>query len=210
MNETAEKKNALYPLICILLSAALALCALLDCFAASEQVRGDCLRLHIIASSDSPEDQSVKLKVRDALLAEGAAVFDGETDAHNAVNKITPYIPFLKKTADRVLKENGCTYTSEIKIAEEYFDTREYDGITLPAGRYTAFKVILGEGKGKNWWCVMFPPLCLPAVTKDRDSELYAVFGSDGARLVKGKREYKVRFKIVEVIEKLIEDMSEK
>ncbi len=194
----------------IALSAALALSAVTQYFIACGQVRGDVLRLHVIAASDSGADQEVKLRVRDAILTEGAAIFDGSVTADEAAEKLTPFLGRLEQTADRVLREHGFSYTAAAQVTEEYFDTRAYEGVTLPAGKYMALKIVLGEGKGKNWWCVMFPPLCLPAATAKEDGDAYAVFRGEGAKVVEGEPEYEIRFKIVEIVEKAVNRIKEK
>ena len=193
----------------VMLSAALALGTVTQYFIDCREVRGDVLRLHVIAASDSEADQAVKLLVRDAVLAEGAAVFDGSVTAVEAERRLSPFLGRLEKAADRVLRENGFGYTAKAQLVNEYFDVRSYDGVTLPAGRYQALKIVLGEGKGQNWWCVMFPPLCLPAATAE-DDDAYAVFGGDGAKVVWGEPEYEIRFKIVEIVEKAIERIRER
>ncbi len=190
----------------VMLSAALALGTVTQYFIDCREVRGDVLRLHVIAASDSEADQAVKLLVRDAVLAEGAAVFDGSVTAVEAERRLSPFLGRLEKAADRVLRKNGFGYTAKAQLVNEYFDVRSYDGITLPAGRYQALKIVLGEGKGQNWWCVMFPPLCLPAAGAEEDS--YAVFGGNGAKVVRGEPEYEIRFKIVEIVEKAVESVK--
>ena len=156
-----------------------------------EKVRGEVVRLHVLANSDSEADQAVKLLVRDALLGSGSELFSGEVTARGAA------------VAEKVLRDNGFDYGADIRLVNEYFTTRSYEGFTLPAGRYTAVKVVLGSGKGHNWWCVMFPPLCLPAASEKTDID--AVLGRDGAELIEGGSKYEIRFKIVEVIESIKE-----
>ena len=187
----------------IVLTAALTLNAAAQYYADCREVREGVLRLHVIAASDDEADQAVKLKVRDAVLREGAAVFNGSVTASQAGERIAPYLSRLKAAADRVLREEGFTYSADARLVDEYFDVRVYENVTLPAGRYRALKIVLGEGQGKNWWCVMFPPLCLPAATADDDA--YAVFGGDGAHVVQGEPEYEIRFKIVEIVEKAVD-----
>ena len=190
----------------LVLCAAVTLCSLAQYFVSCGQVRGGVLRLHVIAASDSAADQTVKLAVRDEVLREGAAIFDGSVTAEQARERIAPYLPRIEEAANRVLRAEGFGYTAAARLTDEYFDARSYDGVTLPAGRYRALKIVLGEGKGKNWWCVMFPPLCLPAVTAEED-DAYAVFSGDGAHVVQGEPEYEIRFKIVEIVEKAIESI---
>lgn len=194
--------------ICIIAAAVIALslilCSLADSFIACAQVRNDVLRLHIIANSDSDADQAVKLMVRDELLKSGNEFFTGEITAGEAAEKLGGYLSNMESTANEVLKKNGLGYTSDAQIVYEFFSTREYDGFTLPAGKYTALKIVLGEGKGKNWWCVMFPPLCLPAASES-ENDVYSVFSEDEIKMISPKKGYKVRFKIVEIVERVFE-----
>lgn len=189
----------------LLLSFCLIISGTAGYYSDCREVRENVLRLHITANSDSQADQAVKLKVRDALLQSGAEVFDGSVTAAEAEEKLVPELARLEEIADGVLKENGCDYTSRAYIVKEYFDEREYDGLTMPAGEYTALRVALGTGEGKNWWCVMFPPLCLPAAVKKTEDDVYTLFGENGARVVKAGNGYKVRFKIAEIAAEIIE-----
>ena len=166
-----------------------------------EKIRDNVIRLHVIANSDSEADQTVKLKVRDALLEFGKEMFSGNVDVYNAEEKLNLYKNTLIKIADKVLAENGMEYKSDIYLIEEYFTTRQYEDFTMPAGKYLALKVILGEGSGKNWWCVMFPPLCLPAASENKD--LNVVFSENGADIVENSNKYVIKFKIVELFEEI-------
>ena len=163
------------------------------------QVRRDVLRLHVVGASDSEFDQQLKLKVRDAVLEQGGVIFNGTVTADEAEKIITPRVTELKAVAEAVLLENGCDYTVDITVGEEYFSTRCYEKFTMPAGVYTAVRVNIGSAEGKNWWCVMFPPLCLPAATADAD----AFFTDDEMKVVSSSPEYEPRFKIVEIIESI-------
>ena len=167
-------------------------------------IRNEVLRMHVIANSDSAEDQAVKLKVRDAVLAAGKDLFDGSVSAAEAETVLDSEKQMLQQAAETVLRENGFSYGARVEIGKDFFNTRTYDGkVTLPAGEYEAVRVILGEGEGQNWWCVMFPPLCLPAASEKTDID--AVLGRDGAELIEGGSKYEIRFKIVEVIESIKE-----
>ena len=169
-------------------------------------IRGEVLRLHVIANSDSEEDQAAKLAVRDALLAAGADIFDGSASAADAEAALIPRLNALTDCARGVLRERGMAYDAAIMVDEAYFNTRSYDEITLPAGRYRAVRVILGEGGGENWWCVMFPPLCLPAAErKSPAASLDAVLNGGELRLVTSNPKVEIRFKVVELWEGLME-----
>lgn len=164
-----------------------------------EEVRGDVLRLHVLANSDSEEDQQLKLKVRDALLKSGKNIFDGSLTRENAEEKIKEEKEILIETAEKVIEENGFDYDVKITVTEEFFTTRTYENVALPAGKYMAVRVLIGESAGKNWWCVMFPPLCIP--TAQPDINLF--FTEDEIKLVESDPKYEPRFKIVEIYESL-------
>ena len=164
-----------------------------------EEIRGDVLRLHVIANSDSQEDQQLKLKVRDAVLKAGKNIFDGSVTRENAEEKIRAEEETLEVVAKKVIEENGFNYDVEITVTEEYFNTRTYENVTLPAGKYMAVRVLIGESVGKNWWCVMFPPLCIPASQTDINMYL----DEREVKLVETNPRYEPRFKIVEIYESI-------
>ena len=168
----------------------------------SSQIRNSILRMHVIANSDSEEDQQLKLKVRDAVLQQGRELFNGEIDAQSAEEKLIPKKNELENAAKKVITENGFDYDVKIVIGKAFFTTRTYDGrYTLPAGEYEAVNVIIGEGKGHNWWCVMFPSLCINT-SADGDRKIKETLGDEEYDLVKNeKHEYK--FFIVEFFEKI-------
>lgn len=165
------------------------------------EVRDNVVRLHVLANSDSEADQNVKLLVRDALLESGAEIFSGAATADDAAEYLESEKDELVKTAEKVLAENGFNYGVSIELVTEYFTTRTYGEYTLPAGEYLALKVKLGNAQGHNWWCVMFPPLCLPAASDDTD--VHVAIGDKGADVIKGGRKYEVKFKIVEIYEEI-------
>ena len=167
----------------------------------SQNIRNDVLRLHVLANSDTVEDQDLKLKVRDAVLEEGKDIFGGEINVENAEEKISTEKSRLVNAAENVVKQNGFDYDVDVFVADEYFGTRSYGDITLPAGNYTAVKVTIGESAGHNWWCVMFPPMCLPAAEDKTDIDMY--LSEDEVKVVKCNPEYDVRFKIVEWYEQI-------
>lgn len=165
-------------------------------------IRQNVLRMHVIANSDSEADQALKLKVRDAVLLEGGALFDGTMTADDAQNVLESDKARLCEAAQRVITENGFDYGVKIEIGKDFFPTRTYDGtVTLPAGQYEAVRVIIGEGKGQNWWCVMFPPLCLPAA--EAEADIGDVLDEREQKLVESNPKYEARFKIIEIFEKI-------
>ena len=165
-----------------------------------QTLRNDVIRLHILANSDSDEDQALKLKVRDAILLQCPGIFDGTVSPENAKEKIEPELDNLQSVAEQIIKENGYDYSVKAYLDEEYFSTRVYEDATMPAGKYLALKVIIGDGNGKNWWCVMFPTLCLPAA---EENSADAVFSENEKDIVFNTEKYEVRFKVMEYFEKV-------
>lgn len=174
----------------------------------SEKIRSDVLRLHVIANSDAAVDQNLKIRVRDFILEEGKDIFDGSVNVENAVRKIEPQISTLEKSAKDFIKSSGFDYDVKITLSNEYFTTRTYENVTLPAGRYLALRVVIGSGEGHNWWCVMFPPMCVPAA--DKKDEIENVFSSDEIKLVESKPKYEPRFKVIEIYETIRESIFDK
>lgn len=135
-----------------------------------EALRGNVIRLHILANSDSEMDQAVKIKVRDAILSDTGELFSKAATRGSAQEAAQKALPEMEQTASRVLKENGFEGTAHAEFCNMYFNTRNYGEYTLPAGMYDAVRITLGAGKGHNWWCVIYPPICVPAAGV-KDSE---------------------------------------
>lgn len=166
----------------------------------SENISEEVFRLHILANSDSTEDQQLKLKVRDEILKKGETVFASSNSLDETIKLCKDNITLFQQTAEQCLKDHGSNYSVKVYVDKEYFNTRKYDEITLPSGIYNALKIEIGQGKGHNWWCVMFPAICLSSVT---DDELNKYLSEDEQRLVNSNSKYEVRFKIVEIYEKI-------
>lgn len=166
----------------------------------SENISDQVFRLHILANSDSAEDQQLKLKVRDEILKKGEKVFASSNSLEETIELCKNNIALFQQTAEQCLKNNGSDHDVKVYVDKEYFNTCEYDEITLPSGIYNALKIEIGQGKGHNWWCVMFPAICLSSVT---DDELNKYLSEDEQKLVNSDSKYEVRFKIVEIYEKV-------
>ncbi len=164
-------------------------------------IRDEVVRLHILANSDSDIDQNVKLIVRDKLIQSGNKLFSGNMNVETAYSILSENKEIIEAYINNILCEEGFSYRSEAHLIKEYYPTRTYETFTLPAGEYLSLKIILGKGEGHNWWCVMFPPLCLPAASENRD--INAVFDDDCVRIVKSSDKYEIRFKIIEIFERL-------
>lgn len=180
------------------------LCAIFASFAhfeaACDDLRQNVLRLHIIANSDSEADQTVKLLVRDKILEESSDIFAGETNLKKAEEQAAERLNDFCETAERVLSENGFSYGASAEIGDSYFETREYEDFTLPAGNYRSLIIRLGEAKGKNWWCVIFPAVCIPAAS---DASLSDSTSNTSAEIAEHPQKYVMRFKTVEIYEDL-------
>ena len=125
-----------------------------------KQVETEYLRIHIRANSNSEIDQSVKYQVKEQIVLYLTPILSTVTDKKDATNKLEKELSNIEKIADRTLSENGFTYTSKAMIKNEEFPLRVYEDITLESGYYDALILNLGDGKGDNWWCVVYPPLC--------------------------------------------------
>lgn len=163
------------------------------------QIYDSCVRLHVIANSDSQEDQNLKLKVRDELL-EKISKYDVQ-NKEEALLKMQVEKEELERVAKEVVRENGYDYEVKIEIGLENYPYREYEGFSLPAGEYTSVRVIIGKGDGQNWWCVLYPPLCTgAALSYDKDACIEVGLTSSQYDLITGANgRYKVKFKLVEM-----------
>lgn len=171
-----------------------------------DRLRGSVLRLHILADSDSERDQTLKLRVRDALLESG--VLDGAGSLAEAEAAAAEKLPEIERIAETVLRANGCDLPVEAELADTDFDTRTYGDITMPAGNYRALRVKIGSAQGHNWWCVMYPALCVPAacdVTDVKETEL-GYFDEAELDIMHEPEKYEIRFAIWDKIKELIED----
>lgn len=133
--------------------------------AVSEDIADSVFRLHVIANSDSEEDQTLKLKVRDELLSYMNTLAKDCSSKEEVVALAREHQEEFKAIAEKVISDNGFSYPVTIQIGESNFPTKTYGDISLPSGTYDALRVQIGEAKGKNWWCVMFPPLCFVDVS---------------------------------------------
>ncbi len=171
-----------------------------------DEIRSNVLRLHILANSDETYDQELKLKVRDMLLTVSTEVFGGCETEEQAVALAKENINRFTDEAKNVIIENGFDYDVTVEVADTVFETRDYEGFSLPAGTYEALRVLIGEGKGKNWWCVMFPAVCLPAAGDGKSFS--GVLSDETAQIVEQPTKYKARFKMVELFEKTKSKLS--
>lgn len=174
-----------------------------------QEISDKVVRLHVVANSDSEEDQALKLRVRDAILARTTALLEASDDRSEAEGLIRGQLLELEDIAAREITAAGYDYSVEARLAELDFPTREYESFTLPAGNYLALQVVIGEGEGKNWWCVVFPPLCTAAAAEVPASALAAGFSEEEVRLITEEdRGYVLKFKTLEWLEMLKEKLK--
>lgn len=187
--------------IAALMALSLALCAGTWAQARQQSISSALVRLHVIAVSDGAEEQEIKLEVRDAVLDYLTPVLENAEDQQQARQIITENLEGIAEAAGSAARGRQVSVT----LSQESYPTRQYEGFTLPAGRYESLRVILGEGEGKNWWCVVFPPLCLSAAESE---EVQSVLNGEDLSIVTGEEGYALRFKLVELWGKLIGVLS--
>ena len=163
------------------------------------------IRLHVVANSDSDHDQSLKLMVRDRILTEAADITTDAENAEEAALMLSENKMRLVNAAEEVLRGGGSSDTVTVTLARERFPTTEYESFSLPAGGYTALRVNIGRAEGHNWWCVVFPQLCTAS-----DVGAFDEFGLDEGevRLITEEDGYIIKFRLVEIAEKLIQRMA--
>lgn len=182
-------------------------CAILVCLCSALQLQqqklaSHLIRLHVVANSDGEEDQRLKLLVRDAVLAETAKLSDADADPKKA---LAEHLDAICQAAQQALLSEGCTDPVTVRLGKEPFPTRQYDTFRLPAGVYESLRVSIGNADGHNWWCVVFPSLCMAASSEDLVEAAQAAGLSDGQiRLITETNEgYTVKFKILELLQQL-------
>ena len=164
-----------------------------------DQLADKVVRLHILANSDSEEDQALKLRVRDRVLERATELLEQTGDRREAADVLQSHLPELERIAAEEISDCGYEYDVTAEMANTMFPTKEYDGFTLPAGEYLALRIIIGEGNGHNWWCVVFPPLCTTAAADVPASALAAGFDEEEVALVTEENEgYVLKFKAME------------
>lgn len=171
------------------------------------QLASKTVRLHVVANSDSEEDQAQKLRVRDAVLECVGTLTADCKDAAAAREKIKSHLDEITQAAQRVLRAEGADYGVEASVGVEDFATRKYDTFTLPAGEYPALRIKIGKAAGHNWWCVVFPSLCTAATTEDfaACAQAGGYDSAETALIEGGEEEYELRFKTLEWLQKLRE-----
>ena len=193
--------------VLILLSALLLLIALLSILPIHSEslIYDEVLRLHVIANSDSDADQELKLLVRDAILEETQKILKNAKSREEAEKIISEHSALLENIALETVRKNRFDYSVALELGKEKYPTKNYESCAFPSGEYLSLRIKIGEASGENWWCVLFPPLCLSAATdKDAftsvgitDSQYQIITETDNPK-------YKIRFKLLESFEQLI------
>ncbi len=188
-------KKYIHLLVLALILAGMALT--IPFFDSCEELYSDVMRIHILANSDSAADQSLKLAVRDRVLEACSRYYDGCSGKDEALDITRSHIGEIEAAAEREIRRRGFDYPVSARIVTDDFDTRFYGSFTMPAGRYDALRLTIGDGAGKNWWCVMYPSLCVGAASADDmreelDRGEYRVVTSD---------KFDFRFRLVEYFE---------
>ena len=204
----AEKNENKLRIFEISLLIGLAVFAISGIFSLNTQDRlaDKVVRLHVLANSDSKADQALKLRVRDVVLERATAILEQSDDRREAESRLRGQLLELERIAAAEITAEGFDYPVTVELENTDFPTKEYDGFTLPAGEYLALRVIIGEGQGQNWWCVVFPPLCTAASADVPASALAAGFSEEEVSLITEENQgYVLKFKAVEWWETLKE-----
>ncbi|WP_455539084.1 stage II sporulation protein R [Terrisporobacter sp.] len=207
-------KNRIYLLVSILVSI-LIICSLVivkeinKIDACTYDYRNKLIRFHVIANSDTDKDQALKLKVRDAVISYLQPKLEKSQSIKESENIIKSENKNIKKISENIISKNGYDYTVKIGLQYSNFPAKQYSSVVLPAGKYKALKIVIGQGKGKNWWCVMFPPLCFVddqngVIDQKTDRKLKEVLTTEEYNLIVAKsktevKDLKLKFKIVEI-----------
>ena len=184
----------------ILLTLSLLICTLVLAtfpLAGEEHIYEDVIRLHILANSDDQKDQEDKLAVRDEILRIYGSSLTKCKDREEAETTLAPILSEIEECAQEVLSQRGVETDVKVTLTEEWYPTREYETFSLPSGTYLSLRVLIGEAKGQNWWCVMYPPMCLGVAT---DGEVPLGITQDEYNLM-GQDRYKIKFRMLEILE---------
>ena len=191
MKKLLKRVFVCFLLVCVVYTIALA--------GDRQKLQNELIRLHVVAASDSEEDQAVKLRVRDAVLESLQAGLTEATDIDAARAYIESQLPRLESVANEALAAAGCSDLATVSLQVEEFAARVYDTFSLPAGLYDSLRITIGEGKGRNWWCVTFPTLCMPATTEGFEAVAAgAGFSEELTGSLTG--EYEVRFYLLDLL----------
>ena len=186
------------------------LAVLVSCFytgallADKEKLHDELIRLHVVGASDSMEDQTIKLQVRDAIIVSLQQALEDATDIEQAKSYIQEHLPQIEAAANAVLQELGSEDIAVVSFMEEAFPVRDYDTFSLPSGVYNSLRITIGDGNGKNWWCVVFPSMCFQASsTGVEDVAAGAGFSDELSNTVTRQDGYQIRFYFLDMLGKI-------
>ena len=175
---------------------------------AEGEIYEDTLRLHILANSDSSEDQALKIKLRDRILLKYGDLLRNGDSINEAKANVNLLLPDIERDAENWVCELGYNYTVKATLDVEWYDTREYEDFTLPAGYYSSLRIIIGSGEGKNWWCVMYPPLCMEMASESAPTDDGLIdYSKEEIKLITSGK-YQVKFKILEELSRTFKKNS--
>lgn len=196
-------------LICTIVVLAISLVAGFLPIHGESEIYDTVVRLHVVANSDTDADQSLKLKVRDAVIGVVTPAVDGCKSQSEAIAAIGGIMEDINEAAQNVVREEGYDYSVKVTVGEEYYPTKTYESCAFPEGTYVSLRVLIGEAEGQNWWCCLFPPLCLSAAGADDQKSNEDAFISVGLTGEQYKvitetdsPQYRARFKILETIQR--------
>ncbi len=201
MNKQKSKKQIRIIEGALLIALCITLCTGLWARAQQQKLSGELVRLHVIAASDSDADQALKLRIRDRALMHLTPLLDRAQSVDDARAVIESELPHLEKLANDEIAAAGFDYSAAAALSPERYPTREYMGFALPAGSYLSLRITLGGGEGQNWWCVVFPPLCMTAV---EERESIATLSENSKKLIFAEEEeYILKFRLIEFFESI-------
>ena len=201
MNKQKSKKQIRIIEGALLIALCLTLCTGLWARAQQQKLSGELVRLHVIAASDSDADQALKLRIRDRALMHLTPLLDRAQSVDDARAVIESELPHLEKLANDEIAAAGFDYSAAAALSPERYPTREYMGFALPEGSYLSLRITLGGGEGQNWWCVVFPPLCMTAV---EERESIATLSENSKKLIFAEEEeYILKFRLIEFFESI-------
>ena len=206
MDRTLKRRE-----VALLLGVLIALISTAWISNAQTELADKVIRLHVIANSDSTADQTLKLAVRDEVLAQVSSLYPADVSLAEATYAMEQNLSAINAAGQAVVTQEGFSYPVTTSLTECWFPTKDYEGFSLPAGEYTALRVVVGEGAGENWWCVAFPPLCVGAASQTIDVATEAgFFSAEDAALVTGETDgYVLKFKAMELLGSFKEWISE-
>ncbi len=204
IKEAAARKLRLFEIL-LLIGMAVFLITGALALRTQDEIADKVVRLHVLANSDTEEDQALKLRVRDRVLERTTALLERSENRREAEGLLRGDLLELERIAAEEIAAAGYDYPVTAELTNTGFPTKEYDGFTLPAGEYLALRVVIGAGGGQNWWCVVFPPLCTAAVMALPEVAQSAGLSREEVCLITEQEGYVLRFKTVELWEHLKE-----